>query len=254
MTDINTELASMLFDNRPMMKRFNKDHYADAFDEYCESFKELFDEIDKGYAEAPDRDAYINDLAVYFRDQALEKYESIPKKGDRERFIIDYNPVLTVFVLPSLNGKGNEGCKALAKAIVGLWNETFKRYTISIGTFEEIDSGFKRKLCYITTAVCKSLGKPDDCYELKMLRDYRDSYLLKREKGRGIVDDYYNVAPTIVNRINRREDRNRIYRDIFDRYINPCIKLIEDGKEEECRKLYSDMVYNLEEEYMFCGR
>ncbi|MBR6486799.1 MAG: hypothetical protein IKT17_08940 [Lachnospiraceae bacterium] len=249
--DINTELCSMLFDNRPFMKQFNKDSYRDAFDSYREKYRELFDKIESEHQEADDKESYITGLAQSFIDNAMKKYESIPKKGDREHFLIDFNPVLTVYMLPALNGNGSEGCSALAQSIVKLWNDAFKRYRLSIGTFEEIDAGFKRKLCYITTAVCKSLGKPDDCYELKMLREYRDHYLLDKDMGRDIVEDYYNIAPTIVNRINRREDRNMIYSDIFKRYINPCIRLIEDGKEEECRKLYSDMVYSLEEKFMF---
>ena len=38
--------------------------------------------------------------------------------------------------------------------------------------------------CYITTAVCRSMDKADNCYELTTLREYRDGYLLRSEADR----------------------------------------------------------------------
>ena len=95
--------------------------------------------------------------------------------------------------------------------------------------------------CYITTAVCESLNKPDDCYELTTLRKYRDEYLLSTESGREIVEEYYNIAPTIVKRIGRQDDAGEIYRGIWDEYLSPCIHLIEKGRKEECKDRYSEI-------------
>ena len=61
-----------------------------------------------------------------------------------------------------------------------------------------IENGLKRSFCYITTAVCKSLNKPDDCYELNLLREYRDQYLDGDKGWRDSCKEYYNIAPTIV--------------------------------------------------------
>ncbi len=251
MTDIKTELNSMLFDNLPMMKQFNKDRYADAYKEYCEKYNEVFAKLEEEYAAADDKDGLIKGYATAFKDHAAAERDRIEKKSDREHFIIDHNPVLTVYMLPALAGNGTEACSALAKEIADQWNATFTRYRISIGTFEEIDGGFKRKLCYITTAVCESLGKPDDCYELRTLRSYRDDYLMNCEDGSGIVKTYYDIAPTIVSRINKRDDRKQVYRDIFKDYIKPCISMIEEGKHSDCKKLYSEMVYSLRDEYIY---
>lgn len=240
----------MLFDNLPMMKQFNKDRYADAYKEYCEKYNEVFAKLEEEYAAADDKDGLIKGYATAFKDHAAAARDRIEKKSDREHFIIDHNPVLTVYMLPALAGNGTEACSALAKEIADQWNATFTRYRISIGTFEEIDGGFKRKLCYITTAVCRSLGKDDDCYELRTLRDYRDGYLLKSDEGRNVVDTYYNIAPTIVNRINKGDQATETYLGIFRQYISPCISYIEAGDYEECRKLYSDMVFSLKDRYM----
>ena len=247
---IENDLTGMLFDNMSLMKKFNKDTYADAFNTYYENYKPLFDSIEKNCKDADDRDSYLRDLAASFVNRAVSEEESIEKKSDREHFIIDHNSVLAVYVLPALLEARSAELKSLADEIVKQWNEAFTRYTISSGTFAEIDGGFKRKLCYITTAVCESLGKSDDCYELKTLRDYRDNYLLSNEDGVRVVDTYYNIAPTIVNRIGKSGDSKNIYRNIFNEYINPCIDLIENGKLDECEKLYSEMVYSLKERYM----
>ena len=40
-----------------------------------------------------------------------------------------------------------------------------------------------KKGCFITSAVCESFGKPDDCYELTMFRSFRDNYLAKEQDG-----------------------------------------------------------------------
>ena len=85
---------------------------------------------------------------------------------------------------------------------------------------------------------------------MKTLREYRDNYLLSSADGTSIVEQYYNVAPTIVNRINKSEDAGKIYGMIFRDYISPCISMIEAGNKEGCKELYSDMVNNLENEYM----
>ena len=250
MSDISTELAGMLFDNLPLMKQFSKDRYADAFNSYYEKYKPLFDSIEKDCTEAEDKDSYIKDLASSFVSRAVTEEESKAKKSEKEHFIIDHNSVLAVYVLPALLEMRSDNLKALADEIVKQWNAAFTKYNISTGTFAEIDGGFKRKLCYITTAVCESLGKSDDCYELRTLRDYRDNYLLSNEDGVRVVDTYYNIAPTIVNRIGKSGDPGHIYREIFDEYISPCISLIEEGRLDKCGELYSEMVYTLKDRFM----
>ena len=38
-----------------------------------------------------------------------------------------------------------------------------------------------------------------------------------------------DIAPTIVKRIGRRSDAGTIYQGIYDQYLKPCIRLIEEG-------------------------
>ena len=126
------------------------------------------------------------------------------------------------------------------------------KYKSALSTYEGIRDGCTRGMfCYSTTAVCRSLDKPDDCYELTALRQYRDEYLLSFESGKSLVEEYYNIAPTIVKRINRQKNAGEVYRGIWDRYLSPCIRLIEEDKKEECREVYSQMVRKLEKEYLY---
>ena len=65
------------------------------------------------------------------------------------------------------------------------------------------------------------------------------------------VNEYYNIAPTIVKRIDRQEDSASIYAGIWQDYLSPCVRLIEEGKKKECQMLYSDMVRKLERKYLY---
>jgi hypothetical protein len=102
--------------------------------------------------------------------------------------------------------------------------------------------------CYITTAVCKDSGKPDNCYELTQFRAFRDNWLEKQPDGKKLIEQYYNTAPDIVKKIERQPNKHEIYQNLRDTYLSPCLKYIEDEKYEECKELYSDMVYSLYDE------
>lgn len=93
------------------------------------------------------------------------------------------------------------------------------------------------------------LNKPDDCYELTLLRRYRDGYLAEQPDGEELIAMYYDVAPSIVKHINRQPDSAAIYSRIYTEYLLPCIRMIERGELSECRELYTEMVNDLKEKY-----
>lgn len=104
--------------------------------------------------------------------------------------------------------------------------------------------------CYITTAVCKSCGKPDDCYELTQLRKFRDEWLSKQPDGQALINKYYSDAPKIVRAIDSQSNSGNIYNDINNKYIKPCIEYIENNEPEKCKDLYVCMVNSLSEKYL----
>lgn len=99
--------------------------------------------------------------------------------------------------------------------------------------------------CYITTAVCRDSGKPDDCYELTQFRAFRDNWLVNQPDGKKLIKQYYDTAPEIVRKIDRQPDNHEIYQELNEKYLTPCLRYIEDEKYQECKELYSDMVYSL---------
>lgn len=96
--------------------------------------------------------------------------------------------------------------------------------------------------CYITTAICEASGKPDDCYELTTLRNFRDNWLAKQSDGMYLINEYYETAPKVVSAINVRVDRNSIYSFLERNFLKKCLSFIRKNQMMDCKKCYMDMV------------
>lgn len=235
---------------------FRKKSYDSVFMESFEKYKDLAEEIGTAVLAAPEeeRDSLVEHFANVIPDYASRKVEAEyqgKSRNARGRAAVDYNLSIVVYVVPILNYTKNEGCEAVAKRLVELWNE--KKITdmqISHSDYESVSAGFKRKFCYITTAVCESKEKPDDCPELTLLRGYRDGYLSESEEGRALVEDYYDIAPAIVMCIDMQKNRREIYDKIYETYLLPCIDDIKQNRMEACRERYTDMVHELSRQYL----
>lgn len=103
--------------------------------------------------------------------------------------------------------------------------------------------------CYITTAMCRDTGKPDDCAELQSLRRYRDEVMLNDSEGRRLVEEYYSKAPKIVSLINQDPDHYQIYQMLRERYITPAAKAADAGENAKALELYKAMVESLSQKY-----
>jgi hypothetical protein len=106
------------------------------------------------------------------------------------------------------------------------------------------------KGCFITTAVCDSFAKPDDCYELTAFRDFRDNWLAKQSDGEAIVDEYYRIAPKIVRAIDATREKTAVYSGIWNDYLSDCLHLIDNGKLDDCKEKYMTMVKDLEKRWL----
>lgn len=103
--------------------------------------------------------------------------------------------------------------------------------------------------CFITTAVCDYLGKPDDCFELTTLRNFRDNWLANQIGGSEEIRQYYEIAPAIVEKLNRSEEKDFWYKKIRQEYIEPCLEKILRGDNESCHELYKEMVLTLKQKF-----
>lgn len=253
MEDTRKELEALFDEMLGNIKYFKKKSYQSVFEKSYEKYSRLFENLQfycEELAEQKDRDEVIRDTASVIPDYAIRKLKDIPKHK-KATLSIDYNMTMAVYIIPMFTYQGLPENERIAEQMVKLWNE--KKVTgnnIQMSTYEKIEGGFKNRLCYITTAVCDSQNKPDDCYELTALRNYRDQYLMKTEEGRQMVEEYYDIAPGIVLAIDMQQDSKRIYEGIYKEYLMPCIRYAEDGRNEECKELYMDMVYNLQKKYL----
>lgn len=228
---------------------FRKDTYKAAFQTYYNKNYKTYLAIDRLYAASEDKENFLKRMVcqlIETEKMILEKQE----KSEKEQRMINDNLLLSVYMLPAMLNYKSQALTKLTTAIVERWKEAFPKCKLSANTYEKIASGFRKKLCYITTAVCESLGKDDDCYELTILRDYRDNYLRSTKEGEALVDAYYDIAPSIVKRINKTENSREIYFGIYEKYLKPCIQLLESKKQEECKVLYTEMVYGLEKTFL----
>jgi hypothetical protein len=103
--------------------------------------------------------------------------------------------------------------------------------------------------CYITTACIRSKGLPDDCHELKVLRNFRDTYVTSREEGTKLINEYYRTAPLIVKQINSLDNANEIYSELYCK-IKKAVSLIEQKMHCAAFELYCSIVSDLKKNYL----
>ena len=104
--------------------------------------------------------------------------------------------------------------------------------------------------CFITTAVCDSFGKADDCYELSTFRNFRDNWLTLQNDGKNLITEYYQIAPKIVEKINQLPNAAKIYKNIWNDYLKNCLNFIERGENQKCKEIYISMVKNLKSKFL----
>jgi hypothetical protein len=85
------------------------------------------------------------------------------------------------------------------------------------------------------------MGFPDDCRELTILRQFRDDVLKASPEGLALVDEYYRIAPALVDKINASAEKDKIYHEIY-RMILLCIHAIEGKEHNDATRLYRQMV------------
>ena len=106
-------------------------------------------------------------------------------------------------------------------------------------------SGGGGTTCFLTTACCQYKNLPDDCYELTTLRNFRDAYLKKTEEGKALVEEYYKIAPPIVEKIMANANKEDILESIYAE-VCKIIALIETEMYEQSIEAYKAMVLRVQ--------
>ncbi len=104
--------------------------------------------------------------------------------------------------------------------------------------------------CFLTTACMSIQGKEDNCYELSTLRTFRDQVLKSNVDGKVLIQEYYHIAPKIVSAIDQRNDKNRVYHEIYHDMVLPTIQNIENNNTAGAIEVYQNYTRKLESLYL----
>ena len=67
------ELSEMVFGCENLLKLFNKNDYATAFNDYFKKYRKVFDSLEEEYNSSEDKEGLINGVADKFIDFAKEQ-------------------------------------------------------------------------------------------------------------------------------------------------------------------------------------
>lgn len=178
-----------------------------------------------------------------------EQYERGVRDGQKEDYFNDEWNMLRFFE-PKEYDKGYEYGKKHR------YNENGERYHNLNGTgindkkddTQKEDSS-SSSICYLTTACIKSMNLPDNCLELRILRNFRDKILMEDYTGRKVVKEYYKIAPLIVESINKREDSQSIWKSVYNN-IRKAVSLVKSRNFNSAFEHYKEMALNLKERHL----
>jgi hypothetical protein len=229
---------------------FTRQGYANVFTDYYSRMSTSLVSLDRAYGLSADaKDALLKEYAnallrAIGKSAGAEDLNALSgARLDRAVYL------LVTLMIPSVVKFNSEYSDSLADILVEEWNRGHKKRKIAKSTFEDIDKGFKKRFCFISTAVCTALGRPDDCDELNAFREFRDGYLARQPGGEGLIRDYYLLAPMIVTAINASKEADSVYRSIWTDHLSKCLFLYERHDFEACRDAYVQMVNLLRERW-----
>ena len=92
-------------------------------------------------------------------------------------------------------------------------------------------------------------GLPDDCWELRTLRRFRDTWMAEKEKTLNLIPMYYKIAPLILDELEKDTKKSAILCGLYLRYIVPSCIFIELGFPRMALSTYRKMVRRLCQRY-----
>lgn len=244
-------IGAVLLDHTKLMEKFKKKTYKEAFTAYSQTSKPVFEAIERACAVKEEDKTKIITRCVL---KAMDDFAVVVQgfgKAKKNSYLETCKMVAALFMVPMIIDLQMDISEEYVDIFMEKWMETYPAFKFKKGTYADLLEGFNKKgFCYITTAVCESQRKQDDCYELMMFRGFRDKFLMKEEEGRVLINQYYELAPRILAAIDMKPEHNLIYEDIWEKHLSVCLSNIEKGQNVLCRKNYENMVYELEHQYI----
>jgi tetratricopeptide (TPR) repeat protein len=231
-----------------------------------EDYTTAIDNFNEALQRDPDDNGFIlqRGIALYFNDEydrAIKDFtrviqnspkDSVPvhfrgsayySKGDYNRALQDLNRAVKL----DPNDANNYRVRSNIYYQLGLKDQAKADCEQALRIAPDMDKNrfLISSDCFITTAVCQSFSKPDDCYELTAFRNFRDNWLMYQNGGKQLVEEYYQIAPAIVAAINKNPQKDSLYFSIWQEHLLPCLQFIEEGKLDKCKEKYAAMVTGL---------
>ena len=109
-----------------------------------------------------------------------------------------------------------------------------------------------KSICFIATACAEARGLPDDCYELSLLRLFREEYVAKLPDGEAVLVEYREKAPKVVFAIEAlgEERAGEIWEHLYERGVGQAVELILGGAWDEAFGVYEAMCREMEVRFL----
>lgn len=100
--------------------------------------------------------------------------------------------------------------------------------------------------CFITEATMAGIGvqgpELEQSEPLQVLRWFRDNVMMSSPQGKNLVQQYYLMAPEVVEAVNQRPDAMQVYQAIYGQYLKPAVEAVKAGDYQKALSIYSEMI------------
>lgn len=137
---------------------------------------------------------------------------------------------------------------ASGSPVIELDAETRANDTDTANTETSTDSDYSD--CFLTSACVFHKGLADDCYELQMLRQLRETVMKPTPEYNKLISEYELIAPAMLKNIYQADNKHEILDFIYDQLVLRSILLIEHNKPEQAIAYYANFVDIMKKEYL----
>lgn len=235
-------------------KKITKKEFFGSYEYYENENRALFKDMDACAMLHPDGVEAASKILAGDMLDGIDAFMQAEKrwkhKNSRDTLMFEVKVILAIFTTPAIRKVGGSYAESFRTQLHSQWMERYPKQNWMPADYDDLANGFKkRKLCFITTAICTYEGKADDCAELTAFRAFRDGWLTEHG-GTELIAEYYEKAPAIVNCINLCDTPKERYAELRSRWLAPCYDALQENRFEDCRDSYVDMVRTLEARYL----
>ena len=181
-------LTKCAYQHRKLAEDFGKKHdYDKRFDEYSAQYVGLMNDMQRlvNTVLPEEQKKALEFIGSSFMDELQRVWEENRANGrarEMDRMTI------VIYLIPLIRLQGYEWCDDVCLAIRDEWVKRYPKEIFHLASYDDIAGGFRKRLCFITTAVCENSGKADNCYELTAFRRFRDEELARTAEGRALIE------------------------------------------------------------------